>query len=88
MEEETPKRLCSEIQLFDLCDKDTCAYRDGRYCTERDILARFEDIKEEDEKESGQLMEENPEDEAEDSGDMEYGEYKDEEDEEACEEDI
>ncbi|ACH39419.1 hypothetical protein Gbem_2409 [Citrifermentans bemidjiense Bem] len=44
------KRLCSEIQLFDLCDLDTCTCKDGRYCTNPAILERFEAIKEEDER--------------------------------------
>jgi hypothetical protein len=46
--EAKPKRLCSEIQLFDLCDKDSCLRKDGRYCTDEKMLARFESIKEED----------------------------------------
>jgi len=41
---EDPKRLCSEIQLFDLCDRVDCEFKKGRYCTNRDILARFEAI--------------------------------------------
>lgn len=44
-------RLCSEIQLFDLCDrgaKDTCGHRDGRYCTKGDLLAKFEAITDDD----------------------------------------
>lgn len=44
------KRLCSEIQLFDLCDLDTCTCKDGRFCTNPEILQRFEAIKEEDER--------------------------------------
>ena len=52
METQQPaaKRLCSEIQLFDLCDLDTCICKDGRYCTNPAILQRFEAIKEEDER--------------------------------------
>lgn len=42
--EPKPQRLCSEIQLFDLCDKDVCGHKDGRYCTKGDILTRFEAI--------------------------------------------
>jgi hypothetical protein len=41
---EPPKRLCSEIQLFDLCSRDDCEYKKERYCTKADILARFEAI--------------------------------------------
>ena len=49
---ETPqtRRLCSEIQLFDLCELDSCSHKDGRFCTEPRILERFEAIKEEDER--------------------------------------
>ena len=41
-----PKRLCSEIQLFDLCSRDVCEYKKERYCTNVDILDRFEAISE------------------------------------------
>ncbi|WP_243688091.1 hypothetical protein [Geotalea toluenoxydans] len=50
------RRLCTEIQLFDLCDRDACSHRDGRYCTKGDILAKFEAIKEEDERSPEQFM--------------------------------
>lgn len=46
-EEKKTERLCSEIQLFDLCSKDRCEKRNGRYCTEAGMLARFEAISEE-----------------------------------------
>jgi len=45
--EERPRRLCSEIQLFDLCDKTRCASRDGRFCTDENLLNRFEAISQE-----------------------------------------
>jgi hypothetical protein len=45
--DENPKRLCSEIQLFDICSKNSCKYKDGRFCTDGDILARFEAISDE-----------------------------------------
>ncbi|RII27844.1 MAG: hypothetical protein CXR31_06370 [Geobacter sp.] len=54
--EQAQKRLCSEIQLFDLCDKDVCAHKDGRYCTKGDILARFEAIREEDDRPPEQFL--------------------------------
>lgn len=44
--EELPRRLCSEIQLFDLCDLARCSFKDGRYCTHADLLARFEAVAE------------------------------------------
>ncbi len=43
--EDTPRRLCSEIQLFDLCMKKSCNRKDGRYCTDNAILDRFEAIR-------------------------------------------
>lgn len=43
-----PARLCTEIQLFDLCTKETCSHRSGRFCTHGETLARFEAISEED----------------------------------------
>jgi len=43
------QRLCSEIQLFDLCDLDVCRFRKDRFCSNEDLLRRFESIKEEDE---------------------------------------
>jgi hypothetical protein len=73
--EEVPKqrRLCSEIQLFDLCDRDVCSHRDGRYCTKGDILAKFEAIKEEDDRSPEQFMAEELDD-TEGAGDMGYDE--------------
>jgi hypothetical protein len=62
------QRLCSEIQLFDLCDLDTCCQKDGRYCTNPEVLERFEAIKEEDERSPEQyLTEELDEEESEES---------------------
>jgi hypothetical protein len=45
----TIQRLCSEIQLFDLCDRDSCHLRKGRFCTNEELIAKFESIKEKDE---------------------------------------
>jgi hypothetical protein len=61
--EETLKpvnRLCNEIQLFDLCDLETCGHKQGLYCTSRELLGRFESIAEEDERPaaSGYICEE------------------------------
>ncbi len=71
--EQTHPRLCSEIQLFDLCDRDVCAHKDGRYCTKGDILAKFEAIREEDERSPEQYMADELDD-AEGAGDMGYDE--------------
>jgi hypothetical protein len=38
------QRLCSEIQLFDLCDLDSCLSKNGRFCTDPALLGRFEKI--------------------------------------------
>jgi hypothetical protein len=42
------KRLCNEIKLFDLCERESCAHREGRFCTDQDMLDRFERIAEDD----------------------------------------
>ncbi|MGD0585734.1 MAG: hypothetical protein ABSA86_08160 [Oryzomonas sp.] len=50
-EQETAKpvqRLCSEIQLFDLCDLEQCSHKQGRYCTNGELLTRFERVSEND----------------------------------------
>lgn len=43
-------RLCSEIQLFDLCDLDKCDFKKERYCTNEPLLEKFEAIREEDDR--------------------------------------
>jgi hypothetical protein len=43
-----PQRLCSEIQLFDLCNLDSCHHKSGRFCTNTVLLGSFEKIAEED----------------------------------------
>lgn len=43
----TPQRLCSEIQLFDLCELERCTYKDGRFCTDPRLLEKFEAIADE-----------------------------------------
>lgn len=42
-------RLCSEIQLFDLCELEKCSFKSGKFCTDLNLLQKFEQIKEEDE---------------------------------------
>ena len=44
------KRLCNEIQLFDLCELEKCGHKQGPYCTSPELLNRFEAIAEEDER--------------------------------------
>lgn len=41
-----PRRLCSEVQLFDLCDLDSCSRKTGRFCSDSELLSRFEMIAE------------------------------------------
>ena len=41
-----PSRLCSEIQLFDLCDLETCLQKNGRFCTDTELLCQFEKVAE------------------------------------------
>jgi hypothetical protein len=41
-----PQRLCSEIQLFDLCVLESCKAKEGRFCTNLELLGKFEKIAE------------------------------------------
>ena len=78
METQQPvKRLCSEIQLFDLCELDQCRHKDGRFCTESRTLERFEAIKEEDER--SYIAEEPDEDEMDEEELASDDEYEDDE---------
>ena len=85
--EKSPQRLCSEIQLFDLCARDVCNHKNGRYCTKGEILAKFEAIAEEDARSPEQFMADELEDVEGDeyAGDEAYGvdEYGEEEDEDS-----
>jgi len=63
--EERPRRLCSEIQLFDLCEKTRCASRDGRFCTDENMLNRFEAISQEEDFPPDQYLEDEPEEDEE-----------------------
>ncbi len=44
------QRLCNEIQLFDLCDLEKCRHKAGLYCTDEELLNRFEAIAEEEQR--------------------------------------
>src|SRR5690349_17251290 len=73
------KRLCSEIQLFDLCDLERCGHKDGRFCTDEDLLARFEHIPEEDDSDTTQLdFGESDEDEDGEGDEFGYGDEAEE----------
>lgn len=58
------QRLCSEIQLFDLCELDACSFKRNRFCTNQELLEKFESIKEEDDRQAI-LYEEESDDEGE-----------------------
>lgn len=83
-----PPRLCSEIQLFELCELDSCGYKNGRFCTDEDLLSRFEKIAE-DEVGAPQLYideEYDHDDEPDEDGFDEYGFTDDDEDDRDYEE--
>ena len=81
------RRLCSEIQLFDLCERDVCGHKDGRYCTRGDLIARFEAIADDEDRTPEQYFAEELDD-VEGAGDLGYDEaygvdeYGEEDDEE------
>ena len=86
--DENIQRLCSEIQLFDLCSKNSCSYKKGRFCTNGDILARFEAISDdEDENPPDQFLADEMEEMEEDGLAYDEGIGIDEEDDEMEEED-
>jgi len=72
VEEPSPaaQRLCSEIQLFDLCDLDSCRFKQNRFCTNEELLAKFEAIKEEDEQNALVYADEETDDDAETGSDF------------------
>lgn len=84
--EKPADRLCSEIQLFDLCDLDVCCYKEGRFCRQEELLARFEHIADEDERTPVRRLSDELEDE-EDAEDMGFSEFEDGEDEYGREDD-
>ena len=71
-----PQRLCSEIQLFDLCDLDSCSSRSGRYCKDSVLLGRFEKIAEDELRLPEHFIAEDVDDPEADDGDR----YDDEDD--------
>ena len=76
-----PQRLCSEIQLFDLCDRDSCGHRNGRFCTDPHLLDRFEKIAENELRPPERYLSEE-DDEAGTDGDDGYEDEDESEDEE------
>lgn len=67
------QRLCSEIQLFDLCDRETCSFKEGRFCTNQDLVDRFERISEDDRRPAVRSFPASDEDEAEYDDADDYG---------------
>jgi len=84
---DNPQRLCSEIQLFDLCERNKCEFKKGRYCTNGDILARFEAISDEEDANSADLFLSDEMEEMEEDG-LEYDEGVSIDEEEPEEEDF
>ena len=73
-EETTAPRLCSEIQLFDLCEEEACDHKTGKFCNKGELLTRFETIlAKEDERSPEQYLAEEL-DEVEGEGDLAYDE--------------
>lgn len=66
------QRLCNEIQLFDLCSLETCNFKSNRFCTDPDMLSRFEKISDEEQRIQERYLSEDSDDE--DDSDM----YEDE----------
>lgn len=56
-------RFCSEIQLFDLCDLESCRHKNGRYCADSELLLRFEKIAEDELRAPQRYISEDDEDE-------------------------
>ena len=81
-----PQRLCSEIQLFDLCDLSSCRHKNGRYCTEPDLLSSFEKIAEEELRAPERFISDESDDEAGDDFGVGYEDEDDEFAQEDCEE--
>jgi len=74
-EEQNPQRLCSEIQLFDLCQEEkSCGFKDGKFCSKGELLTKFETVlAKEDMRTPEQYLAEEL-DEVEGEGDMAYDE--------------
>jgi len=73
------ERLCSEIQLFDLCDLEKCSFKTGKFCNNLNLLEKFEHISEENEADMVRFPQNLESDDEEDTGLDEF--YEDEMDE-------
>ncbi|HBA71821.1 MAG: hypothetical protein A2X82_19360 [Geobacteraceae bacterium GWC2_55_20] len=65
-----PQRLCSEIQLFDLCDLTSCGFKSGRFCSNSELLRRFEGIAEQEVRLPDRIMDEELDGDEEADGDF------------------
>jgi hypothetical protein len=74
------QRLCNEIQLFDLCELEKCSHKKGLYCTNDELLNRFEAIAEEDERPAPSRYVSEEDDDAELSDDEAYDDACDDDD--------
>lgn len=82
-----PRRLCSEIQLFDLCELERCRFKDGRFCTDSDLLARFEAVAEPQDRPTTRFDDDDDDDPEEfDEDDDGYDDFDDEDQQEKNEE--
>jgi len=78
--EESPlavQRLCSEIQLFDLCELDSCRFKSNRFCTNEKLLEKFESIKDEDVRQSILCEDEETDDEVDSDSAADFNDYED-----------
>ena len=64
-----PQRLCSAVQLFDLCDLDSCCHKNDRFCSEPVLLRRFEKIADDELRSPERYVFEKPDDSETDDGD-------------------
>lgn len=73
------QRLCSEIQLFDLCELDSCRHKISRFCSDPVLLDRFEKIADDELRSPDRYVFEEPDDSETDDGDgYDYDEEDDE----------
>ncbi|MBK5276949.1 MAG: hypothetical protein JJE30_18135 [Desulfuromonadales bacterium] len=83
------RRLCNEIQLFDLCELEKCRHKEGQFCTDEELLNRFEEIDEQEQRPVEGFVPDEIEEEDDANGegyddafdDDEYGDDENEEDE-------
>ena len=74
-----PQRLCSEVQLFDLCELDSCSQKVGRFCSDPVLLSRFEKIADDEIRIAERYASEEPDDSEAEDGFNEDG-YDEEDD--------